>query len=108
MTSEAVLECAHRRTLSGRRLGSPEESSDQTGKRQLGNVQPGERVGFEAHRLGMRSDTLKLTIEEVTLGVYKQKGGCPLVGLQSTNCTSDCALAKSPAAAANPLVGRHP
>ena len=33
----------------------------------LGNIQPGDVLALEATRLGMRSDTLKFNIEEVTV-----------------------------------------
>jgi len=43
----------------------------------LGNIQPGDVLALEATRLGMRSDTLKLTIEEVTLGVETEGAVVP-------------------------------
>lgn len=38
----------------------------------LGNIQPGDVLALEATRLGMRSDTFKLSIQEVNLHAQTQ------------------------------------
>ncbi|NLY52757.1 MAG: phosphosulfolactate synthase [Firmicutes bacterium] len=43
----------------------------------LGNIQPGDVLALEATRLGIRSDTLKFNIEEVTFSVEAETAAVP-------------------------------
>ena len=43
----------------------------------LGNIQPGDVLALEATRLGMRSDTLRFNMEEVTVGAHAETATVP-------------------------------